>query len=1158
MQIKPPVMFYKNIFHTSTLYRYIRLTYVIASVILLVVVFIAPLPVIASSYPSIGRIPEASSSGYMYNSFEEFKHSMNYGNKPAEEANQNFDLSSDMIGISGPFSFNVTYSDNYGLMLNAHFASMMSTKTAYAIEGQLGFKMNRINLTIGHAFSPRNRVKLTVERLGQKQLFNFDSGSIEQCVSQYAGGGEFQHLLGIGFLNNISLGGYYAQALSQTLDPILYFDKNNTPWINYRHIAGARSRGFNASLGIRPWETATITLTGYYDWIDYDNLYQHVSAENSSNVGFGITLSQYISSSLQATASYINRAVYQSIALGLSFCHNIFHDTRGLAISVSGTQSSSDNVPRDNSVTLGLNYYFGPMNDTYHIAGFQVLSLKTWTSNPAVRMDQVLVAADQTTKQAEVSSLTSDVFIYNMIDTTGTIAEKISWHDITSNVPNAEIQYYITLTNTTALQQHLLQSASSLPDNQLVNGTTFTIDDLKSNAKYAVKLRAVEKHSGAYHIYSGSFTTGEDTINWPSGGLHLRVIAMSHEDGGLLKARIQFDLAKSTISSPISYHVTVTSQKDSNFKFSGTYDDKAVESGINVPGLHPNISDYKVTVKPTDNYGATGEEKTDTFETSKGEINWYNTNQNVDVSSTATTASVSFSQAIPSVKSALITYQIKGSNQNYSFSRTITSDKCTKTTCNIKITGLLPSETYSIQVTAIDDWDYPTASSPNQTFKTAQGDMTWVNADKVLPDDNIHSTSHTITLQWTPAIPSVPNKSITYTIYKSKDTSAGQITSDKCTSNSCEYEIKDLSVDTAYQVHVTASDGGIDADKTTMPQTVSTQKGTMSWHATSVTFDPDKSQLSWEKATSNNSNEIKYHIEITSDSDNHNVIINNTLSDNNGEDSTYTIQNKLPKNKTYYAVITASDPVDTPISKGHDDDNFSFSIPGGKLTWDHINPVYDQDTYKTLSWSKAKPSVSYADVTYTLTITANEGEQALPKKKNITVNNESPANPSYTFDNGERFLPGVQYTIDIIATDIYDSNPGTPDPAIWIPDNNYLTWTWNTAASVSYKVVNFSKEYTIKIHPDVTISPVIKQSLDYHYAIYTSANNNTVVNPKVDTLIEQGTYTDTTITKKYDVTKNAANTYYKVRITASVHGFANTKNKYLIQTYDASEKGHIN
>jgi hypothetical protein len=564
-------------------------------------------------------------------------------------------------------------------------------------------------------------------------------------------------------------------------------------------------------------------------------------------------------------------------------------------------------------------------------------------------------------------------------------------------------------------------------------------------------------------------------------------------------------------------------------------------------------------VKPTDDYGTTVDAKTATFKTSPGEITWSNKEQDVDVTASATTATVSFAKATPSIEDTIVTYSINGTNQKDSsdtFSKTITSSDCTGTTCSAGITGLSPVSTYSIKVTVSDDWDNSVSSADGQTFITATGDMIWSNANQEL--SNITKETNAITLKWSQATPSDGKSVITYLVYKNNK-SVESVKSTACTGEgdtACQYTITGLSPGTAYKdIYVTASDD-VDGTLLTKSQTISTAKGTMSWGATGVDFDSDKSQLTWTAATSKNSNNITYAIRVTSDAAGNTNVIDKTSSDNSGTSNHYTITKSLTKNTTYYAWITASDPVDNDITKGGAD--FNFFIPGGEISWNAIDPTYDTSTYKKITWSKATPSEDDADVNYTLTITADDGDQALPNKKVITVNNQSSTKPSYTLDSG-RFLPGVKYTISLSAGDKYDSNTATPPNVVWTPSYN-VTWTWNSSATVDCTPISIAeKDYAITIDPDVTVSSAAGTigNVNYHYAIYKSGNKNKPVDPNADTLVEEGEYNGKTIKKSYKVTKNSASTYYKVRITAYIDGFEDSNNNSLIRKYDVSEIGHI-
>ena len=924
MQIKSHSMcFYKNNFCLSTLHRFFQVCF-ISFLLLTTLIFILPAKVFASSYPSIGKIPESSSdNNYSYNSFEEFKRSINYGSSSSEQDNENFSLSSNMMGVSGPFSFNVTWSDDYGLILNTQFVHMISQKSAYAIEADLGFKMDRLNLTIGQALTKTNRIKLTVEGLAQKQSFDFDSGSVEKWVSQYAGGGEFQHILGEGFLNNISLGGYYAQALNKTLDPVLYFDANKDGWINYRHIAGAVSKGVNTSLGVRPWKTAIITLTGYYDWLHYRNIYENVSAEDSNELGYGISLSQYISSSLEVTANYINRAVYRSIEFGLSFCHNIFHDTRSLALSISGARSSSDNVSRENSLTIGFNYYFAPMNNTYHIPGFQMSSFKAWISKPAVRMDQVLAAADQMSERAKVSSPTSNVFTYSEVDTTGTITEQISWDGITSNVPNAQLEYYLTIKDDTSASTNsqLKNDESSLPDNQLVHGTTYTVHNLNSGGAYRVILRAVEKNSGADSIFSDTFTAGTDKITWPD-GFEPKLIDVTMKDNGVVRAKLTFDTAYSSQHLEILYDVEIKDGTTSIFHEKDLKNEN-VKQGINIDcDLHKGKS-YTVIVTPSDNAG-TADPQTNTVNTDYGKMNWSDAGLSYTAGSDLKTVILQWSQAEPSVPNDTVYYSIKISKNPGKTTPEIGQYSCdqAKKLCWASVSNLTQNtEGYQAMISASDQYDEP-PDSKLLPFSTKQTGINWMV-------EQVGFSQNDKVITWNSAQPSDPKDKVIYHITVVSEDGTKVIDNKASDSNGtkAQYSIKgsdNILQNHEYYVMLTASDTKDKPETRGEANKSSTlffmvDPGNMQWKNANADLDEISTQensvtLKWSQAIpSIEHTTITYKVEIHGGDTIERTIFSNDTNYCEGSSCHITIGN-LVKGESYTVQVKADDEIDSELS----------------------------------------------------------------------------------------------------------------------------------------------------------------------------------------------------------------------------------------------------
>ena len=727
MRVRTIIKFSYNMRKLLSTSHFLLLRTLLITVICISALFFSfPSTVLAGSInPPVAALSDSIQDDMSFDSFDEF----GLNNNDADKKNQNFSLSNNAFGISGPLSFNITWSDQYDWILNINYASLINSNNAYAIEADLGVKSNRLNLTLGHAISPNNRIKLTVERLAQKQSFDFDSGSIDHWVCQYASGAEVQHLLGMGVLNNVAIGGYYARALDKTLDPVIY-DVAGSPWINYRHIAGASSKGFNTSIGIRPWKTGIVTLTGYYDWVHYHNRYESVSASDSSDLGFGFALNQYISTSIQGNFSYVNRATYKTIEAGIQWFHNIFHQTRSLAFSISGSHSSSDNVSHDNSLTIGIQYYFKPIQNIYRIPEFHVAALKNWTIKPAVRMDQVLVAADQMSEAAFISAETN-LFSFSTSQVQDKLAENIHWGNIFTNIPNAKLEYHLTILN----------EKTNLPiiEDKIVTGHDYLVTNIERDQIYKVKLNVIEKTTNLPKEYVDYFQVSASSVSWPDGFNSKAVYLEKEENQEKIKVALYFSSARSDQGLPVQYKITATNDKTQEKPIDQKiYSDEEMKKGLIKFSITPS-QDHTLEVIPVVEEHSYDEIKQlDKFKTdpSHGEITW-TPNFQIEHQDDPTRVKITWNEAIPAYPSIEeIEYTLvlcDGNNK-----KPIDGYACDKDskTCMIDIKGLTPDRSapsYTLEVTA--DAKYDDEQTKEFPFGTiANGTIEW-------PNSNIHFKS---------------------------------------------------------------------------------------------------------------------------------------------------------------------------------------------------------------------------------------------------------------------------------------------------------------------------------------------------------------------------------------------------------------------------------
>jgi len=107
---------------------------------------------------------------------------------------QSLNFSSGDFGWNGPLSLNANYSNVYGFYFTGKYAQAINKYNAFNIEADYGDRQWRVNATYGLAFTTRQRIKLSAERLAQKMDFSFAAGDDREKIGQYAGGLTYQYL----------------------------------------------------------------------------------------------------------------------------------------------------------------------------------------------------------------------------------------------------------------------------------------------------------------------------------------------------------------------------------------------------------------------------------------------------------------------------------------------------------------------------------------------------------------------------------------------------------------------------------------------------------------------------------------------------------------------------------------------------------------------------------------------------------------------------------------------------------------------------------------------------------------------------------------------------------------------------------------------------
>lgn len=118
-------------------------------------------------------------------------------NNPQSSSNtptvmDNVSLTLDNLGIKGPLTGGMNYSNLTGAFFSGQFNQKINDWAGFNILGEYGQNQYRINGTLGFMLATQSLFKVSVEQLSQRLPFLFESGTIKKRVNQQAVGARFQ------------------------------------------------------------------------------------------------------------------------------------------------------------------------------------------------------------------------------------------------------------------------------------------------------------------------------------------------------------------------------------------------------------------------------------------------------------------------------------------------------------------------------------------------------------------------------------------------------------------------------------------------------------------------------------------------------------------------------------------------------------------------------------------------------------------------------------------------------------------------------------------------------------------------------------------------------------------------------------------------------
>jgi len=466
--------------------------------------------------------------------------------------------------------------------------------------------------------------------------------------------------------------------------------------------------GGNISVGLQPWKTGLVTLTSYYDSIRYNNMYLDVSANDSNTFGYGIELEQYLSSALKTSIKYSARTFYDRIQASIQFFHNIRHDKAaiGISLGISRTNYNTLNATdaansNENAITFGLQYYFTPIRHTYTMPSFNFDSLTSWVSNPAVRMETVLAAADQKVAQVAMNWVGS----LNVDQNSANHSATLSWGKVTTNTPNASISYILDV-------QEGGQSISPYP--KAVSGSSKqVVTALQDEKEYTATITATEEQT------QQSVSTTVDfmmDLVWSNPSL-----TFNNTTGD--STTLSWNPATTTKSGDtIHYSLKVINTDTGKTVYDGSITPMSNNSYL-INDLESDTH-YTTILTATDDYensiSAGGDGSGDV--TTLVALSWANPNVAVDLAGDGA-ATVSWNSAKSNFSGGIISYNVVVKDQT---NQIVETHDVGNTDTSIGLTTLYPNTTYTVIVTAKDNYD-DVIQAKDEPFTTNKGAFVWDN-----------------------------------------------------------------------------------------------------------------------------------------------------------------------------------------------------------------------------------------------------------------------------------------------------------------------------------------------------------------------------------------------------------------------------------------------
>ena len=305
-------------------------------------------------------------------------------------------------GVKNTKSFNVSIDQDslLGVIVDTNTLLKFNDSNAADLELAGGPRVFRANSTYGYALNDKNRIKITGEYLTEALDFNFYSGDTRQWVNQGAVGAAYQYWLGGSTFKNVQIGSYYSHAPSKQLSDKTIVLNNSLSLLDQRQIAGGNDIHNTAETAMSLWSHSLLTVGVDYDQVHYNTDYNIHSDSNMQGLGGHAQLQQLLTPSTELNLQSSISPLFSNYGAALNWIWTSKKNT-ALSAGIDSTYTADYTTNRRfwvNGISLNV-VWDAARNDNkpvrYSDPDVAAQDLSTWSSQPAVRMPDVLTISDE-------------------------------------------------------------------------------------------------------------------------------------------------------------------------------------------------------------------------------------------------------------------------------------------------------------------------------------------------------------------------------------------------------------------------------------------------------------------------------------------------------------------------------------------------------------------------------------------------------------------------------------------------------------------------------------------------------------------------------------------------------------------------------------------